>query len=162
MAITVTAEAAHSLANRRRSAHPQGCWKIRWVKFAIKGYNSEQSRCPATTGDFLLNRAMPNDNVSLESSVAIGEDVVSRDLEGEAVILNLESGIYFGLDKVGTRIWSLLQEDGSLRRAFEAVQHEYDVAPEKLEGDLLRLVEELRAKGLLSVSSSQEGQPTRA
>ena len=105
---------------------------------------------------------MPNDNVSLESSVAIGEDVVSRDLEGEAVILNLESGIYFGLDKVGTRIWSLLQEDGSLRRAFEAVQQEYDVAPEKLEGDLLRLVEELRAKGLLSVSSSREGQPTRA
>jgi len=105
---------------------------------------------------------MLNDNVSLESSVAIGEDVVSRDLEGEAVILNLESGIYFGLDKVGTRIWSLLQEDGSLRRAFEAVQQEYDVAPEKLEGDLLRLVEELCAKGLLRVSSSQEGQPTRA
>jgi len=107
-------------------------------------------------------RAMPNDNVSLESSVAIGEDVMSRDLEGEAVILNLESGIYFGLDKVGTRIWSLLQEDGSLRRAFETIQQEYNVAPEKLEGDLLRLVEELRAKGLLSVSSSREGQPTRA
>jgi hypothetical protein len=107
-------------------------------------------------------RDMLNDNVSLESSVAIGEDVVSRDLEGEAVILNLESGIYFGLDKVGTRIWSLLQEDGSLRRAFEAVQQEYDVAPEKLEGDLLRLVEELCAKGLLRVFSSQEGQPTRA
>lgn len=107
-------------------------------------------------------RAMPNDNVSLESSVAIGEDVVSRDLDGEAVILNLESGVYFGLDKVGTRIWSLLQEDRSLRRAFEVVQQEYDVAPEKLEGDLLRLVEELRAKGLLRVSSSQEGQPTRA
>ena len=105
---------------------------------------------------------MTNDNVSLESSVAISEDVVSRDLEGEAVILNLESGTYFGLDKVGTRIWSLLQEDGSLRRAFEAVEQEYEVAPEKLECDLLRLVEELRAKGLLSVCPSQEGQHTRA
>jgi hypothetical protein len=105
---------------------------------------------------------MPNDNVSLESRAAICEDVVYRDLEGEAVILNLESGTYFGLDKVGTRIWSLLQEDGSLRRAFEAVQQEYDVTPEKLESDLLRLVEELRAKGLLNVYSSQEGQPTRA
>ena len=152
---------ARSLADRRGSVHPQGCWKTRWVKFAIKGYNSGQSRLPATTGIFSY-RAMPNDNVSLESSVAISEDVVSRDLEGEAVILNLESGIYFGLDKVGTRIWSLLQEDGSLRRAFEAVQQEYDVAPEKLEGDLLRLAEELRAKGLLRVSSSEEGQPTHA
>jgi hypothetical protein len=87
---------------------------------------------------------------------------VSRDLGGEAAILNLESGIYFGLDRVGTRIWRLLQDYGSLRRVFEVVQQEYDVAPERLEGDLLRLVEELRAKGLLIVSSSQEGPPKHA
>jgi hypothetical protein len=105
---------------------------------------------------------MPNDNVTLESRVAISDDVVSRDLGGEAAILNLESGIYFGLDRVGTRIWTLLQDYGSLRRVFEAVQQEYDVAPERLEGDLLLLVEELRAKGLLIVSSSQEGPPTHA
>ena len=61
---------------------------------------------------------MSNDNVSLECGVAISEDVVSRDLEGEAVILNLDSGTYFGLDRVGTRIWSLLQEGGSLRGVF--------------------------------------------
>ena len=90
--------------------------------------------------------------------MTISNDVVSRDLEGEAVILNLESGIYFGLDKVGTRIWSLLQEDGSLRRAFDAMQQEYDVAPETLERDILRLVGELRAKGLVTLSSSEEGQ----
>ena len=101
---------------------------------------------------------MTDKEVSLESRVAISDDVVSRDLEGEAVILNLESGTYFGLDPVGTRIWSLLQEDGSLRRAFEVVQQEYDVASEKLESDILRLVQELRAKGLVSLSSSGEGQ----
>ena len=49
----VELEASRSLADRRGSAHPQGCWKIRWVKFAIKGYNPEQSRIP-TTGNFLL------------------------------------------------------------------------------------------------------------
>ena len=105
---------------------------------------------------------MSNDNVSLECDVAISEDVVSRDLEGEAVILNLESGTYFGLDRVGTRIWSLLQEGGSLRGVFEVIQQEYDVAPETLERDLLGLVQELRAKGLLSVSPSHETQRPRA
>ena len=92
--------------------------------------------------------------LSLESRVAINDDVVSRELEGEAVILNLGSSTYFGLDEVGTRIWSLLEEDGSLRRAFEAILQEYDVAPEIFERDLLRLVEELRTKGLVTVSLS--------
>ena len=84
---------------------------------------------------------------------------MSRDLNGEAVILNLESGTYFGLNPIGTRIWSLLQEDGSLRRTFEVVQQEYDVGPDELEGDILRLVEELCSRGLVNISSPSEGQP---
>jgi hypothetical protein len=100
---------------------------------------------------------MAEEEVSLESRVAIGGDVVSRDLEGEAIILNLESGTYFGLDSVGTRIWSLLQEDGSLRRTFELLRQEYDVEPERLKADILRLVEELRSNDLLSVAPPEEG-----
>ena len=100
---------------------------------------------------------MTEEEVSLESRVAIHSDVVSRDLEGEAIILNLESGTYFGLDPIGTRIWSLLQEDGSLRRTFELLEHEYDVEPERLKADILRLVGELRANNLLSVGPPEEG-----
>jgi Coenzyme PQQ synthesis protein D (PqqD) len=100
---------------------------------------------------------MAEEEVSLESSVAIGDDVVSRDLEGEAVILNLESGTYFGLNSVGTRIWSLLQEQASLRRTFELLQQEYDVEPERLKADILRLVEELRSNELLRVAPPEEG-----
>jgi hypothetical protein len=42
---------------------------------------------------------------SLTSSVRIRDDVLSRDLQGEEVILDLNTGVYFGLDPVGTRIW---------------------------------------------------------
>lgn len=91
--------------------------------------------------------------VSLDCLATINDDhVVSRELEGEAVMLNLESGVYFGLDEVGTRIWALIQEHRSLRKVFEAMLREYDVAPSTLESDLLRLVEQLWAKGLVSVS----------
>jgi len=92
-----------------------------------------------------------NERVSLQSSIKICDDVVSRDLEGEAVILNLETGTYFGLNEVGTRIWTLIQEHESLNRVFEAIRHEYEVSPEALEGDLLRIIDELRTKGLISV-----------
>src|SRR5215472_10034614 len=105
---------------------------------------------------------MAEQEVSLESRVAVGGDVVSRELDGEAVILNLESGTYFGLDPVGTRIWSLLQKNGSLREAFETLQQEYEVAPDRLEEDLLRLVKELYTKGLVRLAPFEEGQTIRA
>ena len=100
---------------------------------------------------------MAEEQVSLESRVAIGGDVVCRELEGEAIILNLDSGTYFGLDSVGTRIWSLLQEYGSLRRTFELLEQEYDVEPERLKADILRLVEELRSNDLVRVAPPEEG-----
>jgi hypothetical protein len=74
--------------------------------------------------------------------------MLSRDLEGGAVLLNLGSGTYFGLDKLSIRIWLLFREDGSLRRIFDTMQQDYDVSTETLEHDILRLVGELRAKGL--------------
>jgi hypothetical protein len=43
---------------------------------------------------------MPEKEVSLESIVAIGDDLVARDFNGQVVILNLESGTYFGLEQL--------------------------------------------------------------
>jgi hypothetical protein len=105
----------------------------------------------------MLNRSndpTSNGDVSLESHVTIREDVVFRELEGEAVLLSLESGTYFGLNDVGTRIWALIQEHRSLRSVLESIQQEYEVSPKTLESDLLHLVEELHTKGLVSVSET--------
>jgi hypothetical protein len=55
------------------------------------------------------------------------------------VLLNLETGIYFGLDPVGTRIWTLLREHESLQQVFEVLLQEYDVPEPVLKADLLRL-----------------------
>ena len=86
--------------------------------------------------------------LSLADSVAINPDVVFRALDGEAVLLSLDAGIYYGLDPVGTKIWELMVELGSLRLVFEAMLREYDVEAATLERDLLRLVNDLCANGL--------------
>ena len=44
----------------------------------------------------------------------VHKSVLSRELGGETVLLNLESGVYYGLDAVGTRAWNLLAEDRTL------------------------------------------------
>jgi hypothetical protein len=89
--------------------------------------------------------------VSLDRSVQIATDVVFRELDGEAVILNLESGVYFGLDPIGTRIWQLCQEHASLRSVWEAMQREFDESAETLESDLLAFIDELSARGLVTI-----------
>jgi hypothetical protein len=90
--------------------------------------------------------------LSLDATVQIPEDVVFRELDGEAVILNLASGMYFGLDAVGTRIWQLLDTHRSLRRTLEALETEFDAPLDRLSSDLTEFVVQLQAKGLLSVS----------
>jgi len=89
--------------------------------------------------------------ITIDSSVRIPEDVMFRELDGEAVLLNLQSGIYFGLDAVGTRIWQLVElQQGSIRGVWQAMVDEFDAEPERLEQDLLAFVRELNSSGLLS------------
>ena len=89
----------------------------------------------------------------LDRAVRMADDVIFRELQGEAVILNLASGTYFGLDAVGTRIWQLCVTHGSLRKVWEAMQLEFDASGENLRTDLLVFVDELLAKGLFAVES---------
>lgn len=90
-------------------------------------------------------------HISLDSAVHIHEDVVFRELDGEAVILQLQSGVYFGLDAVGTRLWQMLETHGSLRRTAEEALKEFDTTPEVLERDLLALAAELEARQLVTI-----------
>ena len=88
-------------------------------------------------------------SLELSEKFEISPEVVFRDVQGEEVILDLKSGIYFGLDEVGALIWKLLAEGAAVSKIVEALTAEYRVSEEKAEEDILRLVKELRRKGLL-------------
>ena len=90
--------------------------------------------------------------ITLDTTVAVTPEVVFKELRGEAVLLDLASGIYFGLDEISTRIWQLLTSHGSLRRAFDGILAEYDVEPDRLRGDLIAFVGELTRRRLLTVT----------
>jgi len=87
--------------------------------------------------------------LTLDDRVRVNGDVVFRDLDGEAVLLHLERGTYFGLDPVGTRVWQTLVEHGRARPAVASLLAEYDVATETLESDIARLLDELSANDLI-------------
>jgi coenzyme PQQ synthesis protein D (PqqD) len=76
-------------------------------------------------------------------------DVLSRTLDGEAVLLDLASGRYFGLNEVGTRVWELLGAGKSVAEIREALLGEFDVPADVLERDVSELLDALRARGLV-------------
>jgi hypothetical protein len=90
-------------------------------------------------------------DLTLSHQARPSDDVLFQGVGGEAVLLNLASENYFGLDAVGTRIWILLNEDPSLKRAFDILSDEYEVEAEVLERDLLSLVERMAEAGLVVV-----------
>jgi hypothetical protein len=91
-------------------------------------------------------------DLSLNNSIMIPDDVLFRELDGEAVLLNLKTGTYFGLNPVATRMWQLIAEQHSLARVLETLTGEYEADRAVLENDLLELGRQLCASGLCAIA----------
>ncbi len=90
-------------------------------------------------------------SVSTNARVVVSQDQVSCDLSGEAAILNLKSGVYFGLNTVGASIWKLIQEPRTIKEIRDALVDEYDVEPKRCEQDILELLQELSNHELIKI-----------
>ena len=89
--------------------------------------------------------------VELTMRAIVPAHVLIRQLDGESVLLNLESERYFGLDATGTRMWEVVTTQPCIASAFEKLQEEYEVEPEILRTHLTELLSGLVENGLLQV-----------
>lgn len=89
--------------------------------------------------------------ITENSIIVVSNDQVYSDLSGEAVILNLNSGIYYGLNAVGARIWKLIQEPKAVKEIRDILLEEYNVERKNCEQDLLALLQHLKTAGLIEV-----------
>jgi len=85
------------------------------------------------------------------------EEVASKVIDGEAIIINLANGVYYSMDKVGALIWDLLQAGCTLEEMILAVTDQYDVSREDAESNVRELVQELVQENL--VISTENGIP---
>ena len=97
-------------------------------------------------------RVLPHaavDGPSSEAAITIPAHVLSQPLEHETILLNLSTGVYFGLDPIGTRVWQHLRERGRLGTMLAALQEEFEVEPLRLAQDVQRLMRRLKQDGLI-------------
>jgi hypothetical protein len=103
-------------------------------------------------------KARASADISPQSIVLASKDQLSCDLGGEAAILNLATGVYWGLNEVGSFVWKMVEQPRRLSEICRAVVEVYDVDMERCERDVMALVRELAEAGLVEISDAPSGE----
>ena len=98
---------------------------------------------------------MPDVRMDAATRVVAARDQVSVEVDGEAVILNLADGVYYGLDPVGAHVWALMEQPRTVAELRDAVVAEWEVDAATAEADLLALLADLAARGLVEVRPAE-------
>jgi hypothetical protein len=91
--------------------------------------------------------------LTLDTVVTVPDNLLFSNLGGEEVILDLSTGTYYGLNEVGARVWALIETPRSGHEICDRLEAEYDVDRPSLERDVLHLLQEFEAEGLLEVDA---------
>jgi len=89
-------------------------------------------------------------NEAMSQTVQVLPDVLSQEVSGETVLLDLNNENYFGLNEVGTRIWQLLQEQNNLEKIYNILLEEYEVDAKQLRKDFDDIIKQLVESGLIA------------
>jgi len=91
--------------------------------------------------------------MQLDQRFQVSDDVVAREVAGEMVLLDLASGLYFGLDPVGSRIWDRLSEGPcSLAEVCDLIEAEFDAPRDQIERDIVELATQFAEKKLITTA----------
>ncbi len=95
--------------------------------------------------------------MDLSSVVIRVEGLHSGELDGEAVLMSVQQGRYYGMDQIGTRIWQLIEKPMSVSELCDQLGREYEVGTEKCQRDVLNFLDELVEEKLVKVIDETAG-----
>lgn len=87
-------------------------------------------------------------SLSLEQKITRHPDMLSAEIGGEAVMMSIEKGAYFGLNPIATRIWDLIDQPRSIAELIETITAEYEVSDEQCAADVQEFVADMIKRGL--------------
>ena len=86
--------------------------------------------------------------LDLSAKITRHPDILSAEIGGEAVMMSIEKGAYFGLNPVATRIWDLIEQPRTVAELIVSITDEYDVPAEQCQADVQGFVADMIARGL--------------
>lgn len=91
--------------------------------------------------------------LNLQSVVCRNPELISSEIDNERVMMNINTGEYFGLDAVGNRIWELIEKPIQICKLIEILTDEFDVTKDQCETDTLEFLSQLIEKQLVIQST---------
>jgi hypothetical protein len=81
-------------------------------------------------------------------------DWLTARIGDELVMMSAREGIYLGLSEVGARVWELLETESDLGRICEALDREFDVAPDVCRAEVETFVAEMAEQGIVRIDAA--------
>jgi hypothetical protein len=101
-----------------------------------------------------MSSIIPEKTISETALIVAIKEQIFSDLNGEAVILNIKTGTYYGLNEVGTFIWQLIQSPTTIQQIHTALLEAYDVEASVCQQDVYTLLQEFQAVGLIEMTEA--------
>ena len=93
--------------------------------------------------------------MNLDTRLEVSSSVVTREIGGEIVLMDLDSGTYFGLDSVGARAWLAIEDGQTIEDLCTQLEQEFEVSPEQLRQDISALVSKLLEHNLVTAKDDR-------
>lgn len=79
----------------------------------------------------------------------INKKIITREIQGETVLLNQENGDYFSLNGIGTEVYSCICEGMEIEEIINSLLNKYDTEYDTLKNDIVSLVNKMQKKNIL-------------
>ena len=89
--------------------------------------------------------------IGLDTVVTRSEELISSDLDGETALMSVQSGKYYSLDEIGSRIWTLIERPRSVSELCDILLNEFNVDREQCAQDVLAFLNQLAKDNLVRV-----------
>jgi hypothetical protein len=87
--------------------------------------------------------------ITFDATVVRSNDVMASPVDNELVMMDLERGVYYGLDRIGADIWNRLAAPMAVADLCAQLMQTYEVDQATCEADVLAVLNEMAANGLL-------------
>jgi hypothetical protein len=93
----------------------------------------------------------PNPTISTATRIARPEDLLFTEVDGEAVLMSVENGRYYGLDPIGTEIWRRMEHPTRVAALIDGLRGNYDGDPDTIETEVLIFLNRMMEQELIEI-----------